>query len=140
MIGVLFAERAVLAENESVRIVLLVLNCVIVSMLAFCAFKSDFSSCRLGCHNQNSIQKNYTPRSGAYIEFSIFKIACQSFLQYFLYFFVIFLFFSLFSFLYIIFVRARTHAYSLFFYVCKQSNKCFYKSTYPCVSLVVSIN
>ena len=140
MFRVLLAERAIFAHYQSVRIVLFVLDAVIVSMLAFGTFKRNFGSCRLGCHNQNSIQKNYTPRSGAYIEFSIFKIACQSFLQYFLYFFVIFLFFSLFSFLYIIFVRARTHAYSLFFYGCNQSNKCFYKSTYPCVSLAVSIN
>ena len=62
MLRVLFAERTVFVHNESVRIVLFVLNTVIVSMLAFSAFKRNFGSCRFGCHNQNSIQKNYTPR------------------------------------------------------------------------------
>jgi hypothetical protein len=61
--GVLFAERTVFAHNESVGIVLLVLNAVIVSMLAFGAFKRNFGSCRFGCHNQNSIQK-ITPLVG----------------------------------------------------------------------------
>ena len=55
--SVLLAERAVLAHYKSVGIVLLVLNAVIVSMLAFGAFKRNFGSCRFGCHNQNSIQK-----------------------------------------------------------------------------------
>ena len=57
MFRVLLAERAVLAQNKSVGIVLLVLNAVVVSMLAFRAFKRNFGSCRFGCHNQNSIQK-----------------------------------------------------------------------------------
>ena len=57
MFSVLLAERAVLAHYKSVGIVLLVLNAVIVSMLAFGAFKRNFGSCRFGCHNQNSIQK-----------------------------------------------------------------------------------
>ena len=61
MFRVLFAEGAVFAHNESVRIVLFVLNTVVVSMLAFGTFKRNFGSCRFGCHNQNSIQKNYTP-------------------------------------------------------------------------------
>ena len=61
--GVLLAERAILGKNESVRIVFLVLNRIIISVLAFGTFERDFSSCRLGCHNQNSIQKNYTPSS-----------------------------------------------------------------------------
>ncbi len=65
MFRVLLAERAVFAKSQSVGIVLLILNTVIVSMLAFGAFKRNFGSCRFGCHNQNSIQKNYTPR-GAY--------------------------------------------------------------------------
>ena len=60
---VLFAERAVFAERQSVGIVLLVLNTVVVSMLAFGAFKRNFGSCRFGCHNQNSIQK-ITPLGG----------------------------------------------------------------------------
>ena len=57
MFGVFLAERTVFAHNESVRVVLLVLDAVIVSMLAFGAFKRNFGSCRFGCHNQNSIQK-----------------------------------------------------------------------------------
>ena len=62
MNGVLLAERTILGKNESVGIVLLVLDRIVVSMLTFGAFERDFSSCRLGCHNQNSIQKNYTPQ------------------------------------------------------------------------------
>ena len=50
MLRVLLAERAVLGKNESIRIVLLVLDAVIVSMLAFGTFKRNFGSCRLGCH------------------------------------------------------------------------------------------
>jgi len=60
VVRVLFAERAVLADNKSVRVVLLVLDAIVVSMLALGAFKRNFGSCRFGCHNQNSIQKNYT--------------------------------------------------------------------------------
>ena len=61
MFGVLLAERAILFENQSVGIVLLVLDAVIVSMLAFRAFECNFGPCRLCCHIANSIQKNYTP-------------------------------------------------------------------------------
>ena len=63
MLRVLFAERAVLAHNESVGIVLFVLDTVVVSTLALRAFKRNFGSCRFGCHNQNSIQK-ITPLFG----------------------------------------------------------------------------
>ena len=51
VLGVLLAERAVLAQYESIRVVLLVLNRVVVSMLTFRAFKRNFGSCRFGCHN-----------------------------------------------------------------------------------------
>ena len=57
MLRVLFAERTIFIHNESVRIVLFVLNTVVISVLAFGAFKRNFGSCRFGCHNQNSIQK-----------------------------------------------------------------------------------
>ena len=57
MIGVLLAERAVFGKNQSIRIVLLVLNTVVVSMLAFRTFKRDFRSSGFNCHNKNSIQK-----------------------------------------------------------------------------------
>jgi hypothetical protein len=57
MIGVLLAERAVLAENESIGIVLLILHRIVVSALAFRAFKSDFRSCCLGCHNKTPYKK-----------------------------------------------------------------------------------
>ena len=60
---VLLAERTVFAHNQSIGIVLFVLNTVVVSMLAFRAFKRNFGSCRFGCHNQNSIQK-ITPLFG----------------------------------------------------------------------------
>ena len=46
MFGVLLAERAILFENQSVGIVLLVLDAVIVSMLAFRAFECNFGPCR----------------------------------------------------------------------------------------------
>ena len=57
VIRVLSALRAVLGKYESIRIVLLILDAVVVSALAFGAFKRNFGSCRFGCHNQNSIQK-----------------------------------------------------------------------------------
>ena len=57
MIRVLFALGAILGKYESIRIVLLVLNAVVISALALGAFKRNFGSCRFGCHNQNSIQK-----------------------------------------------------------------------------------
>ena len=57
MFGVLFAERAVFGKNQSVGIVLFVLNTVVVSMLAFRALKRDFRSSGFNCHNKNSIQK-----------------------------------------------------------------------------------
>ena len=57
MISVLLAERAVLRKNESVGIILFILNTVVVSMLAFRALKRDFRSSGFNCHNKNSIQK-----------------------------------------------------------------------------------
>ena len=63
VIRVLSALGAVLGKYESIRIVLLVLDAVVVSALAFGAFKRNFGSCRFGCHNQNSIQK-ITPLFG----------------------------------------------------------------------------
>ena len=63
MIRVLSALRAVLGKNDSIGVVLLVLNAIVVSALAFSAFKRNFGSCRFGCHNQNSIQK-ITPLGG----------------------------------------------------------------------------
>ena len=61
VLRVLLAERTVLFQDQSVGIVLLVLDAVIVSMLAFRAFECNFGSCRFCCHIENSIQKNYTP-------------------------------------------------------------------------------
>ena len=63
VIRVLLAERAVFGKNQSVGIVLLVLNTVVVSMLAFRAFKRNFRSSGFNCHNKNSIQK-ITPLIG----------------------------------------------------------------------------
>ena len=60
MLGVFLAERAVFVQSQSVGIVLLILNTVVISVFAFRAFKRDFGSCRLGCHIENSMQKNYT--------------------------------------------------------------------------------
>ena len=57
VLRVLFAERTILVHNQSIRVILLVLNAVIVSVLTFRTFKRNFGSCRFGCHNQNSIQK-----------------------------------------------------------------------------------
>ena len=42
--GVLLAERTVFVENQSVGIVLFVLNAVVISVLAFRALERDFSS------------------------------------------------------------------------------------------------
>ena len=47
MQGVLAAETAILVHLKSVRIILLVFNCVIVALLAFGAGKSDFNSHRI---------------------------------------------------------------------------------------------
>ena len=80
MIGVFLAERTVLAENKSIRIVLFVLNAVVVSLLAFGAFKSDFSSCRFGCHIKTPYKK-ITPLVGACDKFTTFTKGCQSFLK-----------------------------------------------------------
>ena len=83
MFRMLFAERAVLGNHKSVGIVLLVFDAVIVSMLAFGTFKSNFGSCRFDCHNKTPYKK-ITPLSGAYIKFTILKKPCQSFLNDFL--------------------------------------------------------
>ena len=65
VIRVLLAERAVFGHYQSVGIVLLVLNAVIVSMFAFGTFKSNFGSCRFGCHNKTPYKK-ITPLSSAW--------------------------------------------------------------------------
>ena len=57
MIRVLSALGAILGKYESVRIVLLILNAVVVSMLAFGAFERDFGSCRFGCHSKTPYKK-----------------------------------------------------------------------------------
>ena len=57
MIRVLSALRAVLGKNDSIRVVLLVLNAIVVSALAFSAFKRNFGSCRFGCHNKTPYKK-----------------------------------------------------------------------------------
>ena len=62
MFGVLSAERAVFGKNQSVRIVLLVLNTVIVTLLAFGAFERDFVSRGLNCHNKTPCKKITPPR------------------------------------------------------------------------------
>ena len=92
MFGVLSATRAVLGKNQSVGIVLLVLNTVVVSMLAFRAFKRNFRSSGFNCHNKNSIQK-ITPLVGCvklvYHTFKGLSIFFESFLRFFLYFYKI---------------------------------------------------
>ena len=57
MFGVLSAERTILAENQSVGIVLLVLNAVVVSVLTFGALERDFVSRRFNCHNKTPCKK-----------------------------------------------------------------------------------
>ena len=88
MFGVLFAERTILGKNESVGIVLLVLNRIIVSVFAFRTFKRNFGSCRFGCHNQNSIQK-ITPLGGrvklVYHTFEGLSIFFECFFNFFLF-------------------------------------------------------
>ena len=46
MLGVLFAERAVLGHGKPVGVVTLILVAVVISVLAFGAFERDFSPCR----------------------------------------------------------------------------------------------
>ena len=53
----LSATRAVLGKNQSIGIVLLVLNTVIVSALAFGAFKRNLVSSGLNCHNKTPCKK-----------------------------------------------------------------------------------
>lgn len=65
MLGVLFAERAILFENQSVGIVSLIFNGIVVSMLAFGAFERYFGSRCFNCHIENSITKKLHPSSGA---------------------------------------------------------------------------
>lgn len=60
MLGMLFAERAILLQHQPVRIVLFIFQTVIISVLAFRALKRNLGPCRFRCHIQNSIQKNYT--------------------------------------------------------------------------------
>ena len=53
----LLAERAVLGKNESIGVVLLILQAVVISMLAFSTFKGNFSSCRFSCHSKTPYKK-----------------------------------------------------------------------------------
>ena len=86
MFRVLLAERTVFAHNESIRIVLLVLDTVVVSMLAFRTFKRNFRSSGFNCHNKNSIQK-ITPLVGCvklvYHTFKGLSIFFESFFDFF---------------------------------------------------------
>ena len=45
MLGVLLAERAVFGNGKPVGIVALILVAVVISVLTFGAFESDFSPC-----------------------------------------------------------------------------------------------
>ncbi len=60
---VLFAERAVLVQLQSFRIVLLILHSVIVSVFAFGAFECDFCSV-YGSHFLKTPCKKITPSAG----------------------------------------------------------------------------
>ena len=86
VIRVLLAERTVFAHNKSIGIVLLVLDTVVVSMLAFRAFKRNFRSSGFNCHNKNSIQK-ITPLVGCvklvYHTFKGLSIFFESFFDFF---------------------------------------------------------
>ena len=57
----LLATRAVLGKNQSVGIVLLVLDTVVVSALAFGAFERDLVSSGFNCHNEKTPCKKITP-------------------------------------------------------------------------------
>ena len=59
---VLLAGGAVLLQLETVGIVALVFEAVIIAVFAFRALERDLHPCGLGSHCiENSIQKNYTP-------------------------------------------------------------------------------
>ena len=79
MIRVLSALGAVLGKYESIRIVLLILDAVVVSALAFGAFKRNFGSCRFGCHIKTPYKK-ITPRQVRKTSLPYFPTGCQSFL------------------------------------------------------------
>ena len=87
--GVLSAERAIFAQNESVRIVFLVLNRVVISLLAFRTFKRDFRSSGFSftCHNQKTPYKKLHPSWVRAIKFITLSRGCQSFFALFLIFF-----------------------------------------------------
>ena len=57
----LFAERTVFVDVQSVGIVLLILERIVISILALRALERDFCSRCFYCHIENSVQKNYTP-------------------------------------------------------------------------------
>ena len=62
MNGVLLAGGTVLFELQTVGIVALILEAVVISVFALRAFECNLHSCRFNSHRyENSIQKNYTP-------------------------------------------------------------------------------
>ena len=90
MFGVLSAERTVLAHNESIGIVLFVLNAVVISLFAFRTFKRDFRSSGFSftCHNQKTPYKKLHPSWVRAIKFITLSRGCQSFFKAFSIFFV----------------------------------------------------
>lgn len=98
MISRLLAERTILLENQSVGIVLLVLERVVVSVFALRAFKRDLGSRCFSCHNRKLRTKKLHPFSGAYKYFTTAFFYCQSIFSLFSIIFILFLtFFTLYS-------------------------------------------
>jgi hypothetical protein len=61
--GVLLAERTILIQRQSVRIILLILKRIIVSVLAFRTFECNFHSRCFRCHIKTPYKK-ITPLLG----------------------------------------------------------------------------
>lgn len=71
MLGGLFAERAVLFENETIGIVLLVFIAVVVSLLTLGAFERNLHSRCFSSHIENSITKKLHPLTGVIVVYHI---------------------------------------------------------------------
>ena len=61
MHGVLFANRTVFLQLQTVGIVAFIFKAVVISVLAFGTFKRDFHSRGLGCHLSKTPYKKITP-------------------------------------------------------------------------------
>lgn len=64
MNGVLFADRAILFQFQTVGIVALILETVVIAVLALGTLERNFSSRRFGSHFKKTPYKKITPLFG----------------------------------------------------------------------------